>query len=215
MLAAEEDAGAVGTDVPLGTPGTAGAYEPDSGVLWESLSEELKLSLLRGDSGAGLPGAATATDRAALLTLGPLALADGQETIVRFWLLAAPDEASAGVRLAELRAEALEPPDGGGETFRSDPPYPNPLRVGEGEITFPYSLPEAEIRPGSRVELEIYDLAGRRLYRRDAPVATTGALPVFRWDGRLDDGEPAAAGIYHFVLRFDGQTRSGRLMLVR
>lgn len=215
VLAGEDVAGAVGTDLPLGTPGVAGSYEPDSGVLWESLTEELKLSLLRGGSGTGLPGAATATDRAALLTQGPFALADGEEAVVRFWLLAAADEARAADRLAELRAEPVEPPDGGSETFRSDPPYPNPLRVGEGEVTFPYSLPDAAIGTGSRVTLEIYDLAGRRLYRRDASVSTAGALPVFTWDGRLDDGGPAAAGIYHYLLRWNGQTRSGRLMLVR
>lgn len=215
VLAGEDEAGVVGGDVPLGTPGPSGGYEPDSGVLWNSFSEEIKLSLLRGGSGAGLPGAATATDRAALLTQGPLTLGSGQEAVVRFWLLAAPDEASAGRRLDELRAEPVEPPDGGGETFRADPPYPNPLRVGEGTITFPYSLPDASIGSGSRLTLEIYDLAGRRLYRRDEPVATAGALPVFTWDGRLDDGGPAAAGIYHFVLRWNGETRTGRLMLVR
>jgi serine protease AprX len=215
VVAGEDVAGVVGTDVPLGTPGAGGSYEPDSGVLWTSLSEDLKLSLLRGGSGSGLPGAGTASDRAALLTQGPLTLAEGQETVVRFWLLAAPDETAAAARLVELRAEPVEPPDGGGDTFRAEPPYPNPLRIGEGTIAFPYSVPESEIGPGSRVALEIYDLAGRRLYRRDEPVATAGALPVFTWDGRLDDGGPAAAGIYHFVLRWNDETRSGRLMLVR
>ncbi|MFO7587286.1 MAG: S8 family serine peptidase [Gemmatimonadota bacterium] len=215
VLAGEDVAAAVGAEVPLGTPGVGGSYEPESGVLWESLSEDVKLALVRGGSGAGLPGAATATDRAALLALGPFTLANGEETVVRFWLLAASDEESAAVRLQELRAEPVEPPDGGGETFRVEAPFPNPLRVGEGAITFPYEIPESEVAAGSRLTLEIYDLAGRRLYRRGEPISTAGSRPVFNWDGRLEDGGPAAAGVYHFVMRWNGETRSGRIMLLR
>lgn len=215
LVAGEDVAGAAGADLPLGTPGAGAAYLPDSGVLWESLPEETKLALVRGGSGAGLPGAATATDRAALLALGPFTLSNGEETVVRFWLLAAPDEASAAGRLEELRAEPVEPPDGGGDAFRVEPPYPNPLRIGEGTITFPYAVPAEEIGAGAQLALEIYDLSGRRLYRRSEPVATAGSLPVFSWDGRLDDGSPAAAGIYHFVMRWNAETRSGRIMLVR
>ncbi|MGI9038648.1 MAG: S8 family serine peptidase, partial [Gemmatimonadota bacterium] len=90
-------------ELPLGTPGVAGFYEAGSGVLADSLLDATKLILLRGGVFAGLPGAGSATDNAALLGAGPLAVSAGGTVSVRFWLLAAADEAAAGARLAELR----------------------------------------------------------------------------------------------------------------
>ena len=50
--------------VPLGTPAPGGAYEPDSGVLWDSFEEADKLDLVTGADASGLPGFSTATDLA-------------------------------------------------------------------------------------------------------------------------------------------------------
>ena len=96
-----------------------------------------------------------------------------------------------------------------------DPPYPNPLKVGEGIMRFPVEVPADAIGSGASLELEIYDLAGRLLYRQREPVTSGGSSSRLAWDGLLDGGRPAAAGIYMYVVKLDGDTRTGRLILVR
>ncbi len=199
-------------ELPLGTPGGVSFYETGSGVLADSLVDAVKLDLLRGGSPASLPGAGTATDNAALLGTGPFDLPAGASITVRFWLLAAPDEATAAARLAELRAEDVPPPPGQGDAFAAEPPYPNPFDPGEGVVRFPYSLSGADVDAGGDMALEIYDLAGRRLYRDRQPLAPGGAPPVFSWDGRLAGGEEVASGVYLYVIRLNDETVSGRIL---
>ncbi|MDT8435523.1 MAG: S8 family serine peptidase [Gemmatimonadota bacterium] len=208
------EAGSV-ADLPLGTPGAGGFYEPGSGLLVDEFAEETRRALVEGASTANLPGAATATDRAGLVTAAARPLAAGQESAFRFWLLAADDEDAAAALLAELRAATPQPPPGPGDGFAVRPPFPNPLRIGEGEIRFPVDVPDAARTGGARLSLEIYDLAGRRLFRRTETLSAAGALPVFAWDGRLADGSPAAGGVYLYVVELDDARRTGRLMLVR
>ena len=214
VLAADTTIGAH-VELPLGTPDAGGFYGAGSGVLADSLTEEMKLDLLRGGSAAALPGAGTATDNAALLGAGPFDLPAGSTVTVRFWLLAAPDEAAAATRLAELRAEDPLPPPSAGDAFAALAPYPNPLHVGEGIVRFPFTLSEADAEAGGDMALEIYDLAGRRLYRDRRPMAPGAQPPEFTWDGRLGGGVEAAAGMYLYVIRFDDRTVSGRVLLVR
>lgn len=215
LLVLASDTSVVGSAaVPLGTPGPLGFYDPASGVLADGFAEADKLNLARGASPAGLPGSGTATDQAALLSVGPFDLAPGASALVRFWLLAAPSEAAALARLTELRAEEVVPPGVGGE-FSALPPFPNPLRVGTGVMTFPFSLPAAGTGPGSELTFEIYDVAGRRILRQRLPLGAGGAPPPPTWDGRLGDGAAAAAGPYLFVFRLDGRTRTGRILILR
>lgn len=202
-------------ELPLGTPGTGSFYQVDSGVLVDSLVDDTKLDLLQGGSAASLPGAGMATDNAALLGVGPFDVAAGASVTVRFWLMAAPDEASAATRLAELRAEAVPPPSGDGDEFAALPPYPNPLRVGQGIVRFPYTVSDAQLDSGGDVALEIYDLAGRRLVRQAASLASGGTLPEFTWDGRLGGGTEAASGMYMYVIRLGDRTVSGRVLIQR
>jgi hypothetical protein len=203
------------SDVPLGLPGSTGFYDEDSGVLWDVFTESAKLALIQGGAGPGFPGAATATDRAALIALESVSVPAGGEVAARFWLLAAADEGSAATRLAELRAEPIDPPNGGGDRFVVDPPFPNPLKVGEGIMRFPVEIPTESIGSGASLVLEIYDLAGRLLYRQRESVTPAGSAPLLTWDGLLDGGRPAAAGVYMYVVSLDGDTRTGRLILVR
>jgi hypothetical protein len=201
------------SSVPLGTPGTGGAYETGSGVLWEDLEEDVKLALVRGGGTAGLPGDATATDRAQLLSVGPYDLAAGGSQTVRFWLLAADSEAEAAARLATLRDEPVEPPGPAG-SFTVEPPYPNPLRIGEGTMTLPYTVPEAAREAGHTLLFEVYDVAGRRLVRRTYALSASGDLPRVTWDGYLAGGHEAASGAYLFVLSLGEERRTGRILLV-
>jgi len=213
VLASEGDVVAR-SSIPLGTPAPGGAYEADSGVLWDTFAEADKLDLVRGVSPDGLPGAATATDRAALLSIGPLDLAAGESKTVRFWLLAAQTEAEAAERLRKLRDEPVEPP-GPDARFEIEPPYPNPLRVGAAQVMdFPYSVPQSARDEGRTLVFEVYDVAGRRLVRQTRVLTASGALPRISWDGRLAGGLEAASGTYLFVLRLGDETRSGRLVLV-
>jgi len=200
--------------VPLGTPVVGGAYELDSGVLVDTFAESDKLALVRGADPSGLPGFSTATDRAALISVGPFDLAAGESRTVRFWLLAAQTEEEAAARLRELRDEPIEPP-GPDARFEIEPPYPNPLRTGSGRVmNFPYSVPESAREEGRSLVFEVYDVAGRRLVRQTHVLTPGGALPRLTWDGLLAGGLEAASGAYLFVLRLDEESRSGRLLIV-
>ncbi len=202
------------SSVPLGTPAVGGAYEPASGVLWDTFEESTKLDLVRGVDPGGLPGFSSAIDRAALLSIGPFDLGAGDSRTVRFWLLAAQTEAEAAARLRELRDEPIEPPGPEGR-FEIQPPFPNPLRTGGGKVmNFPYSVPESARDQGRSLVFEVYDVAGRRLVRQTHALAPSGSLPRVTWDGLLADGLEAASGAYLFVLRLGEETRSGRLLLV-
>ncbi len=213
VLASEGDVVAR-SSVPLGTPAIGGAYEADSGVLWDIFAEADKLALVRGTDPGGLPGFSTASDRAALLSVGPFDLAAGQSQTVRFWLLAAASEAAASARLQDLRDEPIEPP-GPDSRFEIEPPYPNPLNTGAGRVmNFPYSVPDAAREGRLTLVFEVYDVAGRRLVRQTHVLSPGGDLPRVTWDGLLADGLEAASGAYLFVVRLGDQTRSGRLMLV-
>ncbi len=199
----------------LAVRGPTGFYEQDSGVLWNVFTEPVKLALIQNGTGPGLPGAETATDRAAMIAFPPVSLAAGSEVVVRFWLLAAQDETAAAARLLALRAEPIDPPHGGGDRFVVDPPYPNPLKVGEGIMKFPVEIPSGSIGTGSSLELEVFDWRVGDCTGRAGTSRPPGPHRVLTWDGLLDDGRPAAAGVYMYVVTFDGVTRTGRLMLVR
>ena len=82
-------------------------------------------------------------------------------------------------------------------------------------MRFPVEVPTESIGPGASLVLEIYDLAGRLLYRQTESVTPAGSAPLLTWDGLLDGGRPAAAGVYMYVVTLDGDTRTGRLILVR
>ncbi len=219
-------------EVPLGTPGASVFYVAGSGVLADSLTDPVKLGLLRGVPASSLPGSGAATDNAALIGLGPFDVAAGGSVTMRIWLLAAPDEAAAAARLTELRDEmappppggggsefademAPPPPGGGGSEFAVQPPFPNPLRIGEGIMRFPYTLTDADVESGGDVVLEIYDLAGRRLVRDRGTLSPGGELPEFTWDGLLDGGRDVAAGVYLYVIRLGDRAVSGRILLLR
>ncbi|MEN8143322.1 MAG: S8 family serine peptidase [Gemmatimonadota bacterium] len=200
-------------DVPLGT--SSGLfYDVGSGVLQGDFTDAIKLALARGGGTAGLPGDGSANDRAAMLSVGPFDLQPGENALLRFWLLVADTEQAALDRLAELRATDIEPPVTGGQ-FQVLAPFPNPLRIGSGPITFPYSLPASERGAGSELLFEIYDLAGRLMVRERIATDPGVQLRTPTWDGRLAEGREAAAGVYMYVFRFEGQTQSGKLLLLR
>ncbi len=206
------------TAVPLGTPDNFGTYISGSGVIADgTFPDSVKAALAEGRPADNLPGAGTATDQGQLLSVGPLSVGGGATELVRFWLLVAPNENAAFQRLTELRATSPVPPPtpSPGEGFVLLPPFPNPLTVGDGVMRFPYSIPTEARSAGARMTFEIYDVSGRRMVEENFSVSGAGALPVPTWDGRLSGSQPAAAGVYLYVMRLGDEKRSGRLMILR
>ena len=89
------------------------------------------------------------------------------------------------------------------------PNYPNPFNAA---TIIGFTVPTAKAY--ERVELDVYDVQGRRirhLLSRDLPAGNY----TVRWDGLLDDGTRAASGLYFSRLRVGSQTATGTMTLVR
>lgn len=84
--------------------------------------------------------------------------------------------------------------------------YPNPV---SGTLTVQMSL----ARPG-RVSLAVFDLAGRRLRTLADGEFGAGLRTVF-WDGRNDDGRPAANGFYVVRMRAGDVVQNRTIRVVR
>ena len=76
--------------------------------------------------------------------------------------------------------------------------YPNPFN--------PSTRIEFALRQSSPVDLTVFDLAGRHVATLRQGTLEAGAYAV-TWDGRADNGSPAPAGQYRYVLT----TNEGRL----
>jgi flagellar hook assembly protein FlgD len=85
-------------------------------------------------------------------------------------------------------------------------PGPTPFRDGTSIV---FTVP---VR--ARVRLDVYDLLGRRVR-----TLVDGPLEADRhsrtWDGRDDDGSPAAAGIYFVRMSAPGWTATRKAVLLR
>ncbi len=87
--------------------------------------------------------------------------------------------------------------------------YPNPFRE---STAIGFTVPAAKAY--ERVELDVYDVQGRRIRRLLSRELPAGHYTV-RWDGHLEDGGRAASGIYFSRLRIGNQTATGTMTLVR
>jgi len=83
---------------------------------------------------------------------------------------------------------------------------PNP---GVGRLTVRY-----ELASGCRVDLSVYDIAGREVTRLVSEEQGAGRYTV-RWDGRTQTGEEAASGVYFAKLKAGSYEASSRAILVR
>lgn len=87
--------------------------------------------------------------------------------------------------------------------------YPNPFwseatsrSAGNPETTIKYQLPEQ-----AQVELEVYDLTGRRVATLESGMKTTG-VHLARWNGRDQAGRAVASGVYFY--RMQATSRHGQ-----
>jgi len=103
---------------------------------------------------------------------------------------------------------AVDVPASGAGTpgLRLGPASPSPAR---GAASVAFDLP----RPG-RVRLDLYDVRGR-LVRTLVDGQRPAGTQVARWDGRDGAGQPAAAGVYFLRIEAAGETKSGRIALLR
>ncbi len=67
----------------------------------------------------------------------------------------------------------------------------------------------------ARVQLDIYDVAGRRVRRLVAGEAYPAGRHEAVWNGRDDAGQSVAAGVYISRLQADGEQMTGRMLLMK
>lgn len=107
--------------------------------------------------------------------------------------------AGAAVAAAQAGTTFFSNPASPGETF----PYPNPFRPATGAVVT-ISLPESLGSDG--IEIDIRNIAGET-------IKTITGTNV--WDGRNDDGDLAAAGLYFYVAKTSRGDAKGKLTLVK
>ncbi len=111
------------------------------------------------------------------------------------------DTATASVELATLKTARV---------FTADPlnvvVYPNPFRIREAKDGI---LVFAKIPDGSKVK--IYTLSGKLVNE-----ITAGRENCAYWDGKNEDGEECARGIYLFIIESsDGKKQTGKFTLIK
>ncbi len=84
--------------------------------------------------------------------------------------------------------------------------YPNPFAE---RTTIEYALPEA-----GPVRIEVYNVLGQRVSMLVSQSQEAGLHRV-TWDGRGDGGEPAASGVYFYVLESNDFRATRRMIITR
>ncbi len=87
------------------------------------------------------------------------------------------------------------------------PAVPNPAT---GRVVIPLRLPSG----GAEVAVEIYDSAGRLMWRH-GPARETGSYLQLNWDGQDRSGRPARSGAYFYQARIGEQRFERSFRLVR
>ncbi len=84
--------------------------------------------------------------------------------------------------------------------------YPNPFN--------PTTTIQFEIPDRGAVAVNIYDLTGRLVRRLDHSIRSSGRSTL-QWDGRNDDRQPVASGVYVLQVRFNNSLLTKKLLLVK
>jgi|GEM_PF-314906 len=103
-------------------------------------------------------------------------------------------------------ATATEAAPGRPEPFVLRPAYPNPFTR---STTIAYHLSEPTV-----VRLTVHDILGRTV-RTLADVARPAGTQSLVWDGRADDGDIVAPGVYFFTLQAGARVKTGKLVRMR
>ncbi|MDZ7359180.1 MAG: T9SS type A sorting domain-containing protein [candidate division KSB1 bacterium] len=87
---------------------------------------------------------------------------------------------------------------------------PNPLSLSTPATAIRYELPHTTPTP---VTLRIFNLLGQKVRELVNAVQPAGRYEA-QWDGRMENGERAPAGIYFYQLRAGNQTATRKLMVL-
>jgi hypothetical protein len=95
--------------------------------------------------------------------------------------------------------------------FEAGAPFPLPLRPGPGRTVF---IPLASPVPLTG-RVSIFSAGMTRVADLEQTSAFMFGRQVFSWDGRGEDGEPVATGVYIYVLDTPEGVRTGKIAVVR
>ena len=99
-----------------------------------------------------------------------------------------------------------ERPASGALTFNLSQNYPNPFNQ---NTVIQYSLPKS-----SKVELVIYNLLGQKVRTLVDQTQTAGYKIVY-WDGKNDEGEEVASGVYFYKLEYGDYRQTKKMLLLK
>lgn len=202
---------------PADVPGNRFRFNPTFGdtertshaMRW--LPQGVEFRSWRGGPDAESPSTTIATWT---YTGGYLPRPDAPRVHINLWQLASP----AVTQEVVLDGFTFRPacPGGGCGALAVDPPVsrapvaleplaPNPCVTGTA-IAYTLAVPD-------RVDLAVFDVAGRRIRRLPSGLATAGRH-VTRWDVRNDTGARVAAGVYVIALQTGGRTECRRVVVL-
>jgi subtilisin family serine protease len=202
------------TLTPPGTTSFRGIWNDETHVnnpswgIYDGFTNAEKWQAVSG--GVVYPQAGPA-DISFVLGTGPYSVAPGDSILVAFAVLAGDDLVDLQANADAAMALWENPPT---DTARTPGParlslaqnVPNPFNP---QTTIRYDLPHPAV-----VRLEIFDVRGRRIR-----TLQNGPLPAGRqsviWNGRHDDGHPAASGTYFMRLRVDGRSLTRKMQLLK
>lgn len=90
--------------------------------------------------------------------------------------------------------------------FRLNNAYPNPFNA---TVTLPFEIPRS-----GKVELLIYDILGKEIYRQNQSYTQPGDY-IMQWNGRSNSGQILPTGLYFIKMTFDNQTFHRKIMLLK
>jgi subtilisin family serine protease len=89
----------------------------------------------------------------------------------------------------------------------------NPVRIGEGDVTFRVNAPA--LAAGGTGRVQLYDVTGRRLRTVWSGTLQPGHSHDVSWDGTDRGGRTLASGLYFLTLETPGHRATLRLALLR
>jgi hypothetical protein len=143
------------------------------------------------------------------------AVADDQSTVYLRWTMGPTDGSwrYCGWNLDDIEIVAMRTGDLTGVTGGSPAPLPALREIVPNPFN-PSTMVRFELPAAGRVELAIYDAAGRRVRLLAAQERPAGTHEV-RFDGRGDDGRRLPAGVYLCRMQVGEFSQSRRLTLLK
>ena len=160
-------------------------------------TDDAWVEAIASDNSVALAAAGQFTGDEVIATIVVEADADGMITF---------ENIKVGDREIGLRKMDINAPVTGEATLSLLQNFPNPFSI-DSKTTISYTVPSE----GS-VSLRVFDVAGKEVKNLVGTTLGAGTHEI-EWDGRDDNGNRVAAGIYFYRLETAGQTRSMSLQV--